>query len=84
MVSDGTSETTRGTRVLQRIGEIVDAAGAFVLFDLGERMNQNATEGKFLNDISRSIPMDTQANSFRACFSGLIATLLAPNRMRRL
>ena len=70
--------------MLQRIGEIVDAARAFVLFDLSEQMNPNATEGKVLNDISGSIPIGTLVNSFRACFSGLIATLLAPNRMRRL
>lgn len=78
-VSGETSKTTRETRVLQlqTKGQIVGAAGAFLLFDLDERMNQNATEGKVLNDISGSFPGRGLVNSFRACFSGLIGTLLA-------
>jgi len=63
------------------MNEIVDAAGAGLLFAVGERMNQKATEGKFLHEISGSQAGDRCGNSFRACFAGLIETLLAAERV---
>jgi hypothetical protein len=66
---------------LQIMHEIVDAARGRVLFAVGERMNQNATEGIFLIQISRPFPGDRRANPFRACFKCLIGTLLAVERV---
>ena len=44
-------------------------------------MNQNATEGEFLVNISGTFPGQPGAISFRACFTGLIGTLLAAERV---
>jgi hypothetical protein len=63
------------------MSQIVDAAGAGLLFAVGERMNQNAIEGGWLNEISGSFLEERAANSFRACFTGLIGTLLTPERV---
>ena len=52
-----------------------------MLFDLGERMNQKSIEGKLVNDIRDSFPREGRADSFRACFTGLIGTLLAAERV---
>jgi len=77
-VSDGTSETTRGTQALQRTRQIVDARGAGVLFALGNQMNERQKMAGILKGQSG-------ANSFRACLGGLVDPLLAVNRrMRRL
>jgi hypothetical protein len=44
-------------------------------------MNQQLTEGKFLNEMNGSWGGERRANSFRACFVGLIGTLLAAERV---
>ena len=73
-VSDETSETARGTRVLQRTCQIVDARGASVLFAVGIQMNERQKMAGILKGMSG-------ANSFRACLGGLVDPLLAAERV---
>jgi hypothetical protein len=76
-VSDETPETTRETRVLQTTGQIVDAGGALLLFAPGERMNWTQTEADPVSNVGG-------ANSFRACFGGLVGSLLRAERVNGL
>lgn len=66
---------------LQTPRQIVDAAGAFLLFPLNERMNQNAKRDELLEEIGGFSRVENRGNSFRACFNGLIETLLTAARV---